>query len=148
MTALPPSTPPPPCVAVDECLTPFSCAPPFYAWIVLVVLTSLSGCFSGLNLGLMSLTVEDLNIVINSSTDQKQIADAHKILPLRKHGNLLLCTLLIGNTVVNVMLSVITEPCWTYLFGSTGTTTGAILGLALPSALIVVLGEIVPQSVC
>ena len=59
---------------------------------------------------------------------------------------MLLCTLLIGNTLVNVMLSVLTDPIWTFLFG-TGTV-GAILSLALPSSLIVVFGEIVPQSVC
>ncbi|CAK0847174.1 unnamed protein product, partial [Prorocentrum cordatum] len=120
--------------------------PPGYAWVVLVVLTMLSGMFSGLNLGLMSLTVEDLNIVINSGEDQNEVAFAKQILPLRKHGNLLLCTLLIGNTLVNVMLAVITDPIWVFLFG-TGTV-GSIFALALPSALIVVFGEIVPQSVC
>jgi metal transporter CNNM len=61
-------------------------------------------------------------------------------------GNMLLCTLLIGNTVVNVMLSVLTDPIWTYIFGS--GTAGALLSLALPSALIVIFGEIIPQSVC
>ena len=121
-------------------------APAAYAWVVLIVLTMLSGIFSGLNLGLMSLTVEDLNIVINSSTDKEQVKHAKRILPLRRRGNLLLCTLLIGNTVVNVMLSVLTDPIWTYLFGT--TTLGTVLGLALPSAIIVVCGEIVPQSVC
>ena len=85
-------------------------APGWYAWLVLVVLTCLSGIFSGLNLGLMSLTVEDLNIVIRSSKDPQQVEHAKRILPLRKKGNMLLCTLLIGNTVVNVMLSVMTDP--------------------------------------
>ena len=121
-------------------------APAAYQWILLVVLTCLSGMFSGLNLGLMSLTVEDLNIIVQSSDDSKQIQYAKTILPLRRHGNLLLCTLLIGNTLVNVMLAVLTDPIWVYLFG-TGTV-GAVLTLALPSALIVVFGEIVPQSVC
>ena len=44
------------------------------------------------------------------------------------------------------MLSVLTDPIWTYIFG-TGVA-GAVLSLALPSALIVVCGEIIPQSVC
>mmetsp|Transcript_10755 Transcript_10755/g.31521 ORF Transcript_10755/g.31521 Transcript_10755/m.31521 type:complete len:94 (+) Transcript_10755:132-413(+) len=47
-------------------------APQPYSYAVLVVLSLLSGVFSGLNLGLMSLTVEDLNIIIASSTDQKK----------------------------------------------------------------------------
>jgi len=121
-------------------------APEAYQWILLLVLTCLSGVFSGLNLGLMSLTIEDLNIIIDSSEDAQQVAHAKTILPLRRRGNLLLCTLLIGNTLVNVMLSVLTDPIWTFLFG-TGAV-GAVLSLALPSGIIVIFGEIVPQSVC
>ena len=78
-------------------------------------ISAVSGIFSGLNLGLMSLTVEDLNIIIKSSDDPQQVSYAKKILPLRSRGNLLLCTLLIGNTVVNVMLSVLTDPIWVRL---------------------------------
>ena len=40
---------------------------------------------------------------------------------------------------------VLTDPIWVYLFGS--DTLGSVLSLALPSAIIVVMGEIVPQSV-
>eukprot|EP00802_Teleaulax_amphioxeia_P006391 Tamp_06395.p1 GENE.Tamp_06395~~Tamp_06395.p1 ORF type:complete len:497 (-),score=95.88 Tamp_06395:1120-2610(-) len=130
----------------EVAMTPPAEAPMAYQWIVLVVLTCLSGMFSGLNLGLMSLTVEDLNIIIASSDDAQQIRFAKTILPMRRRGNLLLCTLLIGNTLVNVSLAVLTDPIWTYLFGT--STVGAVLSLALPSAIIVVLGEIVPQSVC
>ena len=164
-------------------------APPGYAWAVLVILSCLSGIFSGLNLGLMSLTVEDLNIVINSSNDPQQVRNAKKILPLRKRGNLLLCSLLIGNTVVNVMLSVLTDDIWVFLFGEgiagvrgrgfdlpsshlhtescahnspplamslhpfhmcarVPVTHQTVLGLVVPSLIIVIFGEIVPQSVC
>ena len=126
--------------------TSMSEPPAGYAWAMLIILTCLSGIFSGLNLGLMSLTVEDLNIVINSSRDPQQVQNAKRILPLRSRGNMLLCTLLIGNTVVNVMLSVLTDPIWVWMFGS--NLIGQVLSLALPSALIVVFGEIVPQSVC
>ena len=120
--------------------------PVAFQWATLFILTCLSGCFSGLNLGLMSLTVEDLNIVIRSSDDPTQVKHAKQILPLRKRGNMLLCTLLIGNTVVNVCLSVVTDPIWKYAFGC--DASGAFLALALPSVLIVIFGEIVPQSVC
>ena len=78
--------------------------PAAYAWITLLILNMLSGTFSGLNLGLMSLTVEDLEIIIRGSTDPKEVRYAKRILPLRKRGNLLLCTLLIGNTFVNVRM--------------------------------------------
>ena len=106
----------------------------------------LSGTFSGLNLGLMSLTVEDLKIIIDGSGDPKEIKWAKKILPLRQKGNLLLCTLLIGNTFVNVMLAILTDPIWTWMFG--GGTIGFIFSLAVPTALIVIFGEIIPQAYC
>ena len=86
--------------------------------VIAAVLIALSGIFSGLNLGLMSLAPDDLRIVIDGSPSDGARRDASRILPLRKRGNLLLCTLLIGNTVVNVMLSVLTDPIWTYLFGT------------------------------
>ena len=86
--------------------------PGAYAFILLLILNFLSGTFSGLNLGLMSLTEDDLNVIIDGSTDPKEVKWAKKIMPLRKRGNLLLCTLLIGNTLVNVMLAVLTEDIW------------------------------------
>ena len=62
-------------------------APAAYQYVVLIVLTCLSGMFSGLNLGLMSLTVEDLNIIISSSSDAQQVKFAERILPLRKRSD-------------------------------------------------------------
>lgn len=120
--------------------------PPWYSWIVLIVLNCLSGIFSGLNLGLMSLTEDDLTIIIESSDDPKEKQYAERIMPFRKRGNFLLCTLLIGNTLVNVMLSVLTDPIWVFLFGT--DAIGDVLALVFPTVLIVIFGEIVPQSAC
>ena len=132
-----PSLPPPPAVSGRE-------PPPWFTWCVLIILNALSGTFSGLNLGLMSLTEEDLSIVIESSTDPREVQYARRILPLRKRGNLLLCTLLVGNTLVNVMLAILTDPLWVFLFGD--GTMGVVFSLAVPTALIVVFGEIIPQA--
>jgi len=120
--------------------------PPVYSWFVLILLNCLSGVFSGLNLGLMSLTEGDLTLILEGSTDKSEIRNAKRILPVRKRGNLLLCTLLIGNTLVNVMLSVLTDPIWRFLFGF--DAIGDIFSLVLPTCLIVVCGEIIPQSLC
>jgi len=120
--------------------------PELYAFLTLFVLNALSGTFSGLNLGLMSLTEDDLNVIIEGSEDKKEVRWAKKILPLRKSGNLLLCTLLIGNTLVNVMLTLLTEPIWTWLFGA--GNIGFIFGMLVPTALIVIFGEIIPQAYC
>lgn len=120
--------------------------PELYAFLTLFVLNALSGTFSGLNLGLMSLTEDDLNVIIEGSEDKKEVRWAKKILPLRKSGNLLLCTLLVGNTLVNVMLTLLTEPIWTWLFGA--GNIGFIFGMLVPTALIVIFGEIIPQAYC
>jgi metal transporter CNNM len=60
----------------------------------------LSGLFSGLTLGLMSLDMVSLEILAEGGEEQEREC-AKKILPIRAKGNLLLCTLLLGNTMVN-----------------------------------------------
>ena len=60
----------------------------------------LSGLFSGLTLGLMSLDMVSLEILAEGGEEQEREC-AKQILPIRAKGNLLLCTLLLGNTMVN-----------------------------------------------
>ena len=102
-----------------------------------IVLVAFSGLFSGLNLGLMSFSAEDLKIIIKGSGDPDERVWAQKILPLRDRGNLLLCTLLLGNTLVNAVIAIL-------LADIASGTVGALV----TTALIVVFGEIIPQSVC
>ena len=85
--------------------------------IIAVVLIFLSGLFSGLNLGLMSLADEDLRIIIEGSNSATDIRYAQRIRPLRRHGNLLLCTLLLGNTLVNAVLTIQLDMISETLFG-------------------------------
>ena len=47
-------------------------APPISATFNTVVLVILSGLFSGLNLGLMSFTDDDLGIIIDGSSDERE----------------------------------------------------------------------------
>ena len=95
-------------------------------------LLCLSGLFSGLTLGLMSLTCDELEIYIESekpdpsADDYKERMDeAHyavKILPLRRRGNLLLCTLLLGNTLVNALIAILSA-------SFTGGQVGALVSV-------------------
>ena len=105
--------------------------------IIAAALVALSGLFSGLNLGLMSFADEDLRIVIEGSPDENKVRNAQRIRPLRARGNLLLCTLLLGNTLVNAMIAILL-----------GDMAGGIVGGIVTTGLIVVFGEIIPQSVC
>ena len=59
------------------------------------------------------------------------MAHAKRILPLRRKGNLLLCTLLLGNTLVNALIAVLLTSMTSGLYASLITTM-----------LIVIFGEI------
>ncbi|NXF42233.1 CNNM4 protein, partial [Nyctibius bracteatus] len=105
--------------------------------ILIVVLLMLSGMFSGLNLGLMALDPMELRIVQNCGTN-KEKRYARKIEPIRRKGNYLLCSLLLGNVLVNTTLTIFLDDLIGYGIGAVvASTTG-----------IVMFGEIVPQALC
>ena len=134
---LPPSSPPPAnlvCEVASEL--------EIFQVVLAVVLIFLSGLFSGLNLGLMSFSDEDLRIIIEGSSDEREVRCAKRIRPLRARGNLLLCTLLLGNTLVNAYLAILLDLISSILFGP------GIIGVIATTFFIVVFGEIIPQSIC
>ncbi|XP_072026763.1 metal transporter CNNM2-like isoform X2 [Amphiura filiformis] len=104
--------------------------------ILIVILLSLSGLFSGLNLGLMALDPTELKILQNVG-NPKEKQHAKKISPVRKYGNYLLCSLLLGNVLVNTTLTVLLDDLSSGLWAVLGATAG-----------IVIFGEIVPQAIC
>ena len=99
--------------------------------LIIILLISLSGIFSGLTLGLMSLNPFTLRRKAKIGNK-----DAKKILPLREKGNLLLTTLLLGNVAVNAALSIFL-----------GSITAGIIAGIVATSLIVIFGEIIPQAV-
>lgn len=110
---------------------------PWYNWLIIVFLLALSGSFSGLNLGVLGLDVKDLEMMsegpYETAEDEKQGRLARKVLPLRRRGNLLLCTILLGNVMVNSLLSILMADI-----------AGGGVALISSTALIVIFGEIVP----
>lgn len=91
---------------------------------------------SGLTLGLMSMSLVDLEVLAKSGTPKDRI-HAAKILPVVKNQHLLLCTLLICNAAAMEALPIFLD--------SLVTAWGAIL---ISVTLILLFGEIIPQSVC
>ncbi|XP_018617908.1 metal transporter CNNM4-like isoform X1 [Scleropages formosus] len=109
-------------------------------WLQLILICSLlvlSGMFSGLNLGLMALDPMELRIVQSCGTD-KEKKYARKIEPIRRKGNYLLCSLLLGNVLVNTTLTI-------FLDDLIGSGLGAVVASTIS---IVIFGEIVPQALC
>ncbi len=99
-------------------------------YFIILFLLSLSALFSGLNLGIMSLNP----FILKRKVDLGDAA-AIKVYPIRKKGNQLLSTLLIGNVLVNSTLAIFL-----------GSLIIGPVAVAVSTLLIVVIGEIVPQA--
>ena len=84
----------------------------------------------------MSLTPHDLIVIQEAGTDNDR-KYAKKIYPVRKHGNFLLCTILLGNVLVNSTLTILLDTLISGALAVAGATFG-----------IVIFGEIIPQAVC
>uniref|UniRef100_A0A182LW72 CNNM transmembrane domain-containing protein n=1 Tax=Anopheles culicifacies TaxID=139723 RepID=A0A182LW72_9DIPT len=114
--------------------TPFF---PLWASIIIICFCLMfSALFSGLNLGLMSLDRTDLQILCNTGSD-KEKQYAHAIKPVRDMGNYLLCSILLGNVLVNSSFTILLDGLTSGLFAIVGSTIA-----------IVIFGEIIPQAIC
>ncbi|XP_058497272.1 metal transporter CNNM1-like [Solea solea] len=104
--------------------------------LVSVLLLGLSALFSGLNLSLLALDPVELQVLQNSGTDKEQNY-ARKIESVRRHGNYVLCTLLLGTAIINASLAV-----WMcQILGMTWVST------VICAFGIFFIGEILPHSV-
>lgn len=99
-------------------------------------LLGLSALFSGLTLGLLSLSVFELKRKADLGN-----AEAKLVYPIRAKGNELLVALLVGNVVVNAALTVVLD---SVLPGDTVVSGVVTIGIA--TILITLFGEILPQA--
>ena len=97
---------------------------------LIALLVAFSGLFSGLTIGILGLSEEDLEIEASMGN-----AYARAILPIRQSGNLVLSTLLVSNVVVNAILSIFLSEI-----------SSGLIGGAISIVLITIFGEILPQS--
>ncbi|XP_058236860.1 metal transporter CNNM2 isoform X2 [Hemibagrus wyckioides] len=111
---------------------------PFWLQVIFIsMLLCLSGMFSGLNLGLMALDPMELQIVQNCGTEREKNY-ARKIEPVRSQGNYLLCSLLLGNVLVNTTLTILLDDI----------AGNGLIAVVMSTIGIVIFGEIVPQAIC
>ncbi len=85
---------------------------------------------------LLGLGVNELRIVMRGDR-KEEAAQAAAILPMREKGNQLICTIQLGNVAANSMVSILMADL-----------TNGLIGFFASTLAIVLLGEIVPQSVC
>jgi metal transporter CNNM len=109
--------------------------------LLIVLLGVLAGVFSGLNLGIIGLDPGYLELLtmgpFETKEDERDATYARRILPLRRRGNLLLCTILLGNVAVQSLFSILLADL-----------TSGIVGVLVSTFVIMVFGEILPQAVC
>ena len=84
----------------------------------------------------MSLTVNDLRLIAESE-DSSLRQHAKRVLPLRKRGNFLLCSIVLANVLVNSLGTVLLDSLVHGLLTVIGSTV-----------MIVLMGEIIPQAIC
>ncbi|XP_061601636.1 metal transporter CNNM1 isoform X2 [Cololabis saira] len=102
---------------------------------VSVLLLGLSALCSGLNISMLALDPVELRVLQNSGTEKEQ-KYARKIESVRKHGNYILCTVVLGNVLTNTCFVV-----WMcQILGMTPfSTASCTLGIFF-------IGEILPHS--
>lgn len=98
--------------------------------IAAVALLSLAALFSGLTFGYLALSLPELKRKAELGHKQAKL-----VYPLRKKGNQLLVTLVIGNTLVNAALAVVLN---SFLYG--------LVAVFVATILITIFGEILPQA--
>lgn len=99
-------------------------------WGGIILCLMQSALFSGLTIGLFGLS--RLRLEIQADT---QHVGASKILELRKDANFLLCTLLLGNVSVNVLLTLLTD-----------SIMSGVAAFLFSTICITLIGEITPQA--
>ena len=108
--------------------------------ILLIVLSfgllGLSALFSGLTLGLLSLSVFELKRKADLGNSEAKL-----VYPIRSKGNELLVALLVGNVIVNAALTVVLD---SVLPGD--TVVSGVVTVMVATVLITFFGEILPQA--
>ncbi|KAI1748603.1 hypothetical protein F4782DRAFT_516687 [Xylaria castorea] len=107
-------------------------------YVISMVLVLLGGAFAGLTIALMGQDEIYLRVISldHEEPQHKNASRVHRLLNRGKHW--VLVTLLLSNVIVNETLPVVLDRCF-------GGGVAAVIG---STVLIVIFGEIIPQSLC
>lgn len=103
----------------------------WYNILIIIILVVLSGTFAGLTLALFGIKLPTLERKMKLGNER-----AKKVYAIRKKGNLLLCTLLLGNVASYTIMAIFM-----------GSITSGVIASFVATSLIFVFGEIIPQAV-
>ncbi|CAG0914763.1 unnamed protein product [Notodromas monacha] len=109
-------------------------------WVFLgssAVLVTLSGIFSGLIIGVLSLDVLSLRVLMEAGETENERWAAKKILPLARRHHYVLVSLVMSNAACNEALPICMDKVFT-----------EAVAIALSITIIMVFGELIPQAVC
>ncbi len=106
--------------------------------ILYCCLVLLGGLFAGLTLGLMGQDEVYLKVLSQSGTPEERKSSSKVLGLLSKGKHWVLVTLLLGNVITNETLPIVLDGC----------LGGGIVAIITSTVLIVIFGEIIPQSVC
>lgn len=110
--------------------------PLYFELLIYIFMVILYGIFNGLNLGLMSLSVEELELLIKTSDSAIERKYAQNILPLRRQGNRLLCTILFSIALSGSISILVLDDL----------VEGLLAGL-ISTLILCIIGEIIPQAI-
>lgn len=105
--------------------------------LILIILLILSGCFSGVETALVSVSMSKVSLLI-----RKKEKHAETLLKVKNNPHRMLTTILIGNNIVNVSAATLT----TIIVSNYGNRTIGIATGVL-TLLILIFGEITPKSI-
>jgi metal transporter CNNM len=106
----------------------------FFYSIACLCLILFAGCMSGLNVGLMSIDLTDLEWKISSGTDRERMA-ASKLVSVVKHHHLLLVSILLANAAAMEALPIVFNMMFSEL-----------LSVIVSVSFVLFVSEIIPQA--
>ncbi|KAG1140796.1 hypothetical protein G6F37_008768 [Rhizopus arrhizus] len=110
-----------------------------YRFISSAMLILAGGFFAGLTLGLMGLDETNLQVLVETGSESEK-NHALQVLSLLSRGKYwVLVTLLFSNVIVNETLPIVLDSL---------TGGGGFWAILISTAMIVIFGEIIPQSIC